>query len=176
MPMLVTSPYTTSTTFPPGSVVTFDTQAFGTTARRTSGTLGTALTSPYGEYFEMPSAKAVLHEPLDQTPLVAPATTRPWGVTIEGGTKNQSIVNVIVRGVAPVRIRSMTYRGGPAHYYAFPAIRRSSQETLAQLTGILETTECACDNAAQIVYMEGSTRATSGGSETAEVFWGLVVI
>jgi hypothetical protein len=49
-------------------------------------------------------------------------------------------------------------------------------ETLAQLSCILETTECACDNAAQIVYMEGSTRATGGTSITAEVYWGLVVI
>jgi len=124
----------------------------------------------------MPSAKAVLHEPNGITPLVSPITTLPWGVTVEGGKKNESIVNVIVRGVAPVRIRSMTYSGGPSHFYAFPAIRRSSQETLAQLTGILETTQCACDNAAQIVFMEGGTSATSGGSETAQVFWGLVVI
>jgi hypothetical protein len=176
MPMLITSSFTTTTTFPPGSVVTFDIRANQTTARRTSGTLGTALTPPYGDYFEMPSAKALLHEPNGVTPLVAPATTLPWGVTVEGGTKNQSIVNVIVRGVAPVRIRSMTYRGGPNHFYACPAIRRSAQETLAQLTGILETTECACDNAAQIVFMDGSTSATTGGAETAEVFWGLVVI
>jgi hypothetical protein len=124
----------------------------------------------------MPSAKAVLHEPNPITPIVAPTATLPWGVTIEGGTKNQSIVNVIVRGVAPVRIRSMTYRGGPNHFYAFPAIRRTSQETLAQLTGILESTDCACDNAAPIVFMEGGTSATSGGAETAQVFWGLVVI
>jgi hypothetical protein len=176
MPMLIKSPYGGSDgTFPPGSVVTFDTRA-ATTARRTSGTLGTPLTSPYGEYFDMPSAVAILHEPNDVTPLVAPVTQRPWGVTVEGGKKNESIVNVIVRGVAPVRIRSMTYSGGPSHYYAFPAIRRSSQETLAQLTGILETTQCACDNVAQIVYIEGGTAATSGGSETAQVFWGLVVI
>lgn len=176
MPMLIKSEYSTSSTFPPGSVVTFDILAVQTSARRTSGTLGTALTPPYGEYFEMPSASAKLHEPLGITPIVAPTTTLPWGVTVEGGTRNQSIVNVIVRGVAPVRLRSMTYRGGPNHFYAFPAIRRSSQETLAQLTGILETTDCACDNAAQIVFMEGSTSATTGGSETAGVFWGLVVI
>ena len=176
MPMLIKSEYSTSTTFPPGSVVTFDILATGTSARRTAGTLGTALTPPYADYFEMPSAQARLHEPSSVQPIVAPTTTLPWGVTVEGGTRNQSIVNVIVRGVAPVRIRSMTYRGGPSHFYAFPAIRRSSQETLAQLTGILETTDCACDNAAQIVFMEGSTSATSGGSETAGVFWGLVVI
>jgi len=180
MPMLVSSSYSGSSppTFPPGSVVTYDTRAVATTAKRTSGELGTPLTSPYpyDDYFEMPSAKALLHLPSTVSPLVAPVTIRPWGVTAEGGTQNQSIVNVIVSGVAPVRIRSMTYMGGPAHYYAMPAIRRSGQETIPQLTGILETTDCACDNAAQIIWMEGGTSATTGGSETAQVFWGLVVI
>jgi hypothetical protein len=70
----------------------------------------------------------------------------------------------------------MTYRGGPPHYYAFPSVRRTSLEPVAQLSGVLETTDCACDNAAQIVYIGGSSSATSGGAETAQVFWGLVNI
>jgi hypothetical protein len=145
------------------------------TATRTDGNLGDALTPPHSGYFSMPCAKAYLHDTTGATPIASRANVLPWGVTVEGGTLGD-VVNVIVRGVAPVRLRSMTYSGGPGHNYAVPSIRRSSQEDGALLRGILETTQCACDNAASILYIDGSTVATSGGSETAKVFWSLVII
>lgn len=122
----------------------------------------------------MDTAEAFLHEPVDVIPRVDVIVQQPWGVTVDGGNAGDT-VKVIVRGVAPVRIRSMTYAGG-AHYYARPTIRRTTQEPLAQLTGILETTDCACDSAASILYIDGTTQATGGGSTSAQVYWGLAIL
>jgi len=165
----------TSNTFPPGTVVVFSLFS-ESTARRTNGELGSALTSPYEGYFELPSGVATLHVPLDVTPIYAPKNVPAWGVTTEGGQLGQSIVPVIVAGVAPVRVRSMTYGYEAAHPYAIPSIRRSAAEDIATISGVLETTKCSCQNAAKIIYIDGQTVATTGGSETAQCFWALVVI
>jgi hypothetical protein len=124
----------------------------------------------------MPSAVAYVNVPLDITPLYTPKTVPAWGVTTEGGILNNSIVPVIVAGVAPVRIRSMTYGSETPHQYAIPAIRRTGAETLETLEGVLESTKCACENAAKIIFMEGRTQYASGNSSTAQCFWALVVI
>ena len=176
MPMLINNGTGgTSNTFPPGTVVVFS-QFSQATARRTTGELGSALTSPYEGYLEMPSGVATVHVPLDVTPLYAPKTVPAWGVTTEGGQLGQSIVPVIVAGVAPVRVRSMTYGYEAAHPYAIPSIRRSGAEDVGTISGVLETTKCSCENAAKIIYIDGQTVATTGGSETAQCFWALVVI
>lgn len=175
MPMKIYGNSTPSS-FPEGSVVWYDTRGQEDASRTDEVALGTPLTPPYGGYFEMSTARAYLHEPGGVTPIVSPTTVVPWGVTISGGTLNESIVSVIIRGVAMVRIRSMQYAGNSNHLFVQPSIRRSLQETSAQLRGILETTACGCDGTASILYIDGGTVATSGGSETAQVYWGAVIL
>jgi hypothetical protein len=174
MPMLIKSAPYAYGTFPPGTVVLFEnrTQA---TALRTDGDIGAELSPPYTGYFEMPSAVARISTPYSNpayTPLIVPS----WGVTTEGGTADQSVVPVIVAGVAPVRVRSMTYGNAENHMYAIPAIRRTSAESSASLVGVLESTMCSCENAARIIYIDGQTPLANGGSETAKCYWALVVI
>lgn len=174
MPMRILSAGSASGTFPPGSVVIYSIRV-QSTARLTTGEIGSELTTPYEGYFEMPSATAVISTPRFEV-AYTPTTVFAWGVTTEGGIYDQSIVPVIVAGVAPVRVRSMTYGNEAPHMYAVPAIRRTASESVAALTGVLESTNCSCENAARIIYIDGQTAVNSGGSDAAKCFWALVVI
>jgi hypothetical protein len=174
MPMLIRSAPGAPSTFPPGTVVLFENRSQAT-ALRTEGSIGAELTPPYTGYFEMPSAVARISTPYSgaaYTPVIVPS----WGVTTEGGIADQSVVPVIVAGVAPVRVRSMTYGNEATHMYAIPTIKRASGESNASLAGVLESTMCSCENAARIIYIDGQTAVNSGGSDSAKCFWALVVI
>lgn len=163
--------------FPPCTVVLLNTFASSPTAYRSEGEVGTALEPENGRYkgtYAMPCGMARIDIVNWQN---TDAPLPPWGVTAEGG-KAGDIVRVIVRGIAAVRIRVMTYSyEANRHVYAQPAIRRTDAESVAMIAGVAETTLCDCGNAARILHIDGQTSySASGGSENAETHWGIVIL
>jgi hypothetical protein len=163
--------------FPPCTVVLLDSFAAAPTAYRSEGTKGVALEPENGVYkgtYAMPCGIANVSF-LNWTQSDAPLP--PWGVTVEGG-KLGDIVRVIVRGIAPVRIRVMSYGYEPTkHVFAQPAMRRTQAESVAKIAGVAETTLCDCGNTAKILHIDGQTSySASGGSENAATHWGIVIL
>jgi hypothetical protein len=158
----------TGNKFPPGTVVRLT--GLETKYSATSASVTSNLSPPYEGYMQCDVGSATIHEPYTSLNLYVDGSTGdPWGVTAAGGTIGD-VVPVIVRGVAPVRIRLIDGNG-----FAAPTVRRATAETVDALRGVLETTSCACDNAARVLGLAAFSEA-DGGPENAKCKWGVVIL
>jgi len=175
MPMRITgTAMLADNKFPPGAVVRLS--GLATPRSATSAPVSASLSPPYDGYMTCDVGIAAIHDPYTSLNTYTNGSAGdPWGVTTQGGTIND-VVPVIVRGVAPVRIRLLYYATQATNRtFAVPTVRRSQAETVERLRGVLETTACACDNAARVLGVARGGTA-SGGPENAETAWGVVIL
>ena len=163
--------------FPPGAVVQIG--GLATPRSATESFVTADLSPPYDGYMTCSAGIAFIHEPTDAiNSFLRVSPVISWGVTANGGVIG-SVVPVIIRGVAPVRIRILRFANEqPSTSLAAPSVRRSQQETVERLRGVLETTTCKCDGAAQVlgVYTTPDQGAQPNAPENAVTKWGVVIL
>lgn len=98
--------------------------------------------------------------------LTTPANAVSWCICEKVVAANDVGICVL-RGVTFARIRVRD----SSHRFAVPSINRDGQEWTASLDGILDSTECQCEGAAQIINW-----SVSGNRNPPNVHWAMVLL